>query len=72
MLILDNSNERKQQWNQSYCRGGNICFYPNEEIIRFVNKYVRKREADNTFRNVMNLGGGQYGIILKVWIWDVA
>ncbi len=55
---MNNSNERKQQWNQSYCRGGNICFYPNEEIIRFVNKYVRKREADNTFHNVMNLGRG--------------
>jgi SAM-dependent methyltransferase len=33
--------------------GGNICFYPHEEIVRFVNKYVRKREGISDFRDIM-------------------
>ena len=47
--------EEQRKWNQAYDRGGNICFYPHEEIIRFVNRYVRKREGIDVFRNVMNL-----------------
>ena len=35
--------------------GGNILFYPHEEIIRFINKYVRKRIGYNSFENVMKL-----------------
>lgn len=48
-------NEGRAEWNAAYDRGGNITFYPHEEIIRFVNKYVRKREGIQEFRNVMDL-----------------
>ncbi len=47
-------SERKI-WNASYARGGNVCFYPHEEIIRFVNKFVRKRDGADTFHNIMQL-----------------
>ncbi len=43
------------EWNISYMRGGNILFYPHEEIIRFVNKYVRKRHDINEFEDVFPL-----------------
>ncbi|MGI0528413.1 class I SAM-dependent methyltransferase [Treponema socranskii] len=46
---------RQNEWNDSYRGGGNVLFYPHEEIIRFVNKYVRKRTSYNSFRNVMKL-----------------
>lgn len=52
MYIQD---ESQKQWNHAYERGGNICFYPHEEVIRFVNKYIRKRDGINLFHNVMNL-----------------
>ena len=42
----------REQWNDSYL-GGNICFYPQEEIVRFINKYVRKRFGFNQFHNIM-------------------
>ncbi|PWT26055.1 methyltransferase domain-containing protein [Butyrivibrio fibrisolvens] len=44
-----------KQWNASYTRGGNILFYPHEEIIRFVNKYVRKRHDINVFEDILPL-----------------
>lgn len=45
----------REQWNHSYNIGGNICFYPHEKIIRFVNKYVRKKVGINKFQNIMDL-----------------
>lgn len=45
----------KEQWNNSYSIGGNICFYPHEEIIRFINKYVRKKVGIKKFQNIMAL-----------------
>lgn len=49
------NEEGKQQWNESYIRGGNICFYPHEEIIRFINKYVRRKEGIDQYHNIMEL-----------------
>lgn len=48
-------NEKRLKWNASYSRGGNICFYPNEEIVRFINKYVRKRDGIAHYNNIMDL-----------------
>ena len=42
-------------WDASYNRGGNILFYPHEEIIRFVNRYVRKRDGYNEFTDITPL-----------------
>lgn len=32
-----------KEWNQSYDNKENFNFYPHEEIIRFVSKYIKKR-----------------------------
>lgn len=47
-------------WNDAYERGGNICFYPHEEIIRFINKYVRKRKGTNEFENLMAISSDDW------------
>ena len=52
---MQEKNLRQNEWNNSYMGGGNILFYPHEEIIRFINKYVRKRIGYNSFENVMKL-----------------
>lgn len=36
----------------SLIAGGNICLHPHEEIIRFLNKYVRKRVSPNEFADI--------------------
>ena len=48
-------SEETDVWNTSYGRGGNILFYPHEEIIRFVNKYVRKRHGIDQFEDKLQL-----------------
>jgi ubiquinone/menaquinone biosynthesis C-methylase UbiE len=34
---------KEEQWDESYKRGDNFVFYPHEEVIRFVSKYIKKR-----------------------------
>lgn len=42
----------KADWDKSYENRDNFVFYPHEEVIRFVSKYVRKRIALGEFRDV--------------------
>lgn len=52
--------ENSAEWNDAYIRGGNVLFYPHEEIIRFVNKYVRKRNGIDEFQDVMDLAKAEW------------
>jgi ubiquinone/menaquinone biosynthesis C-methylase UbiE len=38
--IIEN---QKKTWEESYLNRDNFVFYPHEEVIRFVSKYIRKR-----------------------------
>lgn len=57
---MNKKQEMQNEWNNSYNRGGNLCFYPQEEIVRFINKYVRKRMPINNFINVMDLSDDEW------------
>lgn len=48
------SKEYEKEWDESYKQGGNICFYPHEEIIRFMNKYIRKRRDINEYQYLVD------------------
>jgi len=43
---------KKENWNNSYKNKDNFVFYPNEEIIRFISKYVRKKIDLDSFTNM--------------------
>lgn len=34
---------KKREWEASYAKRDNFLFHPNEEVIRFVSKHIRKR-----------------------------
>lgn len=51
---------RQDKWNEAYERRGNILFYPHEEIVRFINKYVRKRIGISDFSDVMPLSASEW------------
>lgn len=59
--MQDNQNE---QWDLSFDNKQNYLFYPHEEVIRFVSKYVTKRIGFNEFshvqkqRKMLDLGCG--------------
>ena len=43
-------------WNDSYSRGENNILYPQVEVIRFLNRYINKRDSDKTIKNIIESG----------------
>ncbi len=54
--MRDLNEENQDKWDEAYNRGGNITFYPNEEVVRFINRFVRKRRGISEFEDVIDLG----------------
>ncbi len=57
METIDNDLKKIGQgaWDEAYTRGGNITFYPNEEVVRFLNRYVKKRRGIAEFENILDI-----------------
>ena len=51
-LRTEDRDTRKEAWEKSYSNRDNFVFYPHEEIIRFVSRYVRKRIGPHEFRDL--------------------
>ncbi|WPC41040.1 class I SAM-dependent methyltransferase [Clostridium sp. JS66] len=55
---------KQEEWNNSYKSKDNFVFYPHEEVIRFISKYIKKRVGINKFvtisdaRKCLDLGCG--------------
>jgi SAM-dependent methyltransferase len=47
-------NNNKAEWDKSYDNRDNFVFYPHEEVIRFVSKYICKRIGLDDFQQVAN------------------
>ena len=43
---------KEKEWNNSYKNNANFIFYPHEDIIRFISKYIRKRTGLSEFINI--------------------
>jgi len=44
---------RKTEWEQSYSRQENYIFYPKEEVVKFLNRFIRKRTGTNQFKDIL-------------------
>lgn len=42
----------KVEWDNSYDNRDNFVFYPHEEVVRFMSKYIRKRIGLCEFKNI--------------------
>lgn len=49
-----NTSIKKEKWEESYCRSENHIFYPKEEVIKFINRFVRKRIGTNKFKDILD------------------
>jgi|TARA_B110000483_G_C18196090_1_gene543030 SAM-dependent methyltransferase len=49
---MKKSDNQMQEWDSAYQNKDNFVFYPHEEIIRFVSKFIKKRTGRNEFINV--------------------
>ena len=43
------NNYKKNEWNKSYKNKDNYMFYPEENVIRFISKYIKKRTGLDGF-----------------------
>ena len=43
----------KTEWDKSYEKRDNFVFYPHEEVIRFVSRFIRKRVGLHEFHDVV-------------------
>ena len=34
---------KKEKWEESYGRGENFMYYPKEETVKFLNRFVKKK-----------------------------
>ena len=44
----------KKEWNKSYSQGDNNILYPQAEVIKFLNRFVCKRNNDGTLTRYLN------------------
>ena len=54
-------DKKKNYWDISYKNNDNLLFYPNEEVIRFFNKFVRRKTKNTIIKNnkiVVDIGCG--------------
>ena len=48
-----------EEWENSYSRGENNILYPQSEVIRFINRFVKKRNNDGTSSALIKKEGNQ-------------
>ncbi len=57
----------ESKWDESYSRNENNIFYPKEEVIKFINRFVRKKidhnkyEKSKYFKHLSKIKGLDYG-----------
>lgn len=52
----------QDKWDESYRRSENFAFYPKEEVIKFLNRFVRKRLGIDRFSDIMDFSNGVKGL----------
>lgn len=45
---------RKKYWEESYSRGENFIFFPKEEVVKFINRFIRKRIGVNEYKDILS------------------
>ena len=46
------------KWEESYARYEHVIFYPKEEYVKFLNRFVRKRIGIDKFVDILDCEGG--------------
>jgi ubiquinone/menaquinone biosynthesis C-methylase UbiE len=47
---------KKQKWDESYSRHENSIFYPKEEVVKFLNRFIRKKVGTESFQDLIVTG----------------
>lgn len=49
-------NKKIERWNESYERKENYIFYPHDEVVKFINRFIRKRVGVDSFVDIIYKG----------------
>jgi SAM-dependent methyltransferase len=63
-MTVTSDRFKADAWDMSYSKGDNYVFYPHEEVIRFVSRYIRKRTGLTTFRDQRDFASTPRGLDL--------
>lgn len=44
---------KKEKWEESYNRGENFIYYPKEEVVKFLNRFIKKRKSTTQFIDLL-------------------
>jgi ubiquinone/menaquinone biosynthesis C-methylase UbiE len=47
-------DNKKEKWESSYSRKENFIYYPKEQVVKFLNRFVRKKSGYNSFTQLLN------------------
>lgn len=61
---MENMTTRQTEWDKSYENRDNFVFYPHEEVIRFISKFIRKRVGLSEFQDTVS--GSSEGRVLDL------
>lgn len=59
---MQSTQLRQAEWDAAYERGDNLALYPKEEVVKFLNRHVRKRTGPDTFRDILRPSPGHGGL----------
>lgn len=62
--MKETQRELREAWDASYVRGENVSLYPKEEVVKFMNRYVRKRTGVTGFKDILPLAADARGLDL--------
>ena len=43
----------RKEWDESYKRNENHILYPHDQVVKFLNRFVRKKLGDNVFSDIL-------------------
>lgn len=44
---------KREKWEESYSRGENFIYYPKEEVVKFINRFIKKRKSTTEFLDIL-------------------
>ncbi len=45
---------KKEKWEESYSRNENFIFYPRDEVVKFLNRFIRKRTGLKEYVDILD------------------
>ena len=47
---------KKTEWEESYGKNDNFMYYPKEEVVKFINRFIRKKTSFTKYIDILQTG----------------